>query len=129
MDEVRSVRPLRDIVGDVALDAQELVRGELTLARVELDRKLDRAIVALVWVFGGMFVGFAGLIVILMAAVYALTYVIPAWAAALAIGVLIAAIGAGLTLSGIKMLSLSKLMPERTTRNIRQDAHLVKEHV
>lgn len=129
MDEVRSVRPLRDIVGDVALDARELVRGELTLARVELDRKLDRAIVALVWVFGGMFVGFAGLIVILMAAVYALTYVIPAWAAALVIGVLIAAIGAGLTLSGIKMLSLSKLMPERTTRNVRQDAHLVKEHV
>jgi predicted phage tail protein len=76
-----------------------------------------------------MFVGFAGLIVILMAAVYALTYVIPAWAAALAIGVLIAVIGAGLTLSGIKMLSLSKLMPERTTRNVRQDAHLVKEHV
>jgi uncharacterized membrane protein YqjE len=129
MDDVRTVRPLRDIVGDVALDAQELVRGELTLARVELDRKLDRAIVALVWVFGGMFVGFAGLIVILMAAVYALTYVIPAWAAALAIGVLIAVIGAGLTLSGIKMLSLSKLMPERTTRNVRQDAHLVKEHV
>lgn len=129
MDEVRTVRPLRDIVGDVALDAQELVRGELTLARVELDRKLDRAILALVWVFGGMFVGFAGLIVILMAAVDALTYVIPAWAAALVIGVLIAAIGGGLTLSGVKMLSLAKLMPERTTRNIRQDAHLVKEHV
>lgn len=128
MDEIRP-RPLRDIVGDVALDAQELVRGELKLARVELDRKLDRAILALVWVFGGMFVGFAGLIVILMAAVYALTYVIPAWAAALAIGVLIAAIGGGLTLSGVKMLSLSKLMPERTTRNIGEDAHLVKEHV
>jgi hypothetical protein len=32
MDDVRTVRPLRDIVGDVALDAQELVRGELTLS-------------------------------------------------------------------------------------------------
>lgn len=129
MDDLGGARSLRDIVGDVAQDAQLLVRGELALARVELDRKLERAIIALVWVFGGMFVGFAGLIVLLMAAVYALTYVIPAWAAALVIGILIVAIGAGLGWTGIKMLSLSKLMPERLTRNVGQDARLVKEHI
>ncbi len=129
MDELVGVRSLRDIVGDVAQDAQLLVRGELALARVELDRKLEHAILALVWVFGGMFVGFAGLIVLLMAAVYALTYVIPAWAAALVIGVLIVAIGGGLGFMGVKMLSLSKLTPERVTRNVGQDARLVREHV
>ncbi len=86
MDDVRTLRPLRDIVGDVAQDAQALIRGEFALAKAELNQTLQRAILALVWVFGGMFVGFAGLIVLLMAAVDALTYVIPVWAAALAIG-------------------------------------------
>ncbi len=116
-------------MGDVARDAQDLVRGEFALAKVELDRKLERAIVALIWVFGGMFVGFAGLIVLLTAAVDALTYVIPAWAAALVIGVLIIAIGGFLSFAGINMLKLSKLAPQRVSRNVGLDAQLVKEHL
>ncbi|MEO8715592.1 MAG: phage holin family protein [Acetobacteraceae bacterium] len=129
MDDVSNGRSLRDIVADVAQDAQQLVRGELALARVELDRKIERAIVALVWVFGGMFVGFAGLIVLLMAAVDALTYVIPAWAAALVIGVVIVAIGGFLGVTGVRMLSLTKLVPWRVTRSVGKDAHMVREHI
>ena len=129
MDDLGGMRTLRDIVTDVAQDAQQLVRGELALARVELDRKLERLVMALVWVVGGMFVGFAGLIVILLAAVDALAYVIPHWAASLIVGIIIVAVAAGLGLAGVRMLSLSKLMPTRVTRNIRQDAHVVKEHI
>jgi hypothetical protein len=128
MSDTRSARPLRAIVGDVAQDAQFLVRGELELARLELDSSLNRAVLGLVRVFGGMFVGFAGLIVILMAAVDALTFVIPAWAAALVVGVLIAAIGGLLTMTGLKSLKLRNVAPQRTMRNVRQDAQLVQDH-
>lgn len=130
MDKVvEPPRSLGELVAEVAQDAQDLVRGEIALARAELDRKLHSAIMALVWTFGGMFVGFAGLIVILMAAVYALAYVLPMWAAALIVGVIIAAIGGGLTLTGVRMLSPSNLAPQRLTRNLGRDARLVKEHV
>lgn len=129
MDDMSPGRSLRDIVADVAHDAQQLVRGELALARVELDRKIEQLVIALVWVFGAMFVGFAGLIVLLMAAVYALTYVIPAWAAALVIGVLIIAIAGALGLTGIRMLSLQKLVPWRVTRSVEKDAQMVKGHI
>ena len=111
MDDVTGIRTLRDLVGDVAGDAQDLVRGEIALARAELDQKLDRAIMALVWVFGGMFVGFAGLIILLLAGVAALEYVIPAWAAYLVIGFIVAVIGAVLTRSGIAALSLQRGQP------------------
>ncbi|HSU04860.1 MAG TPA: phage holin family protein [Acetobacteraceae bacterium] len=129
MDDVTSSRSLRDVVGDVAHDAQELVRGELALARAELDRKIDRAVMALVWVFGGMFVGFAGLIILLLAGVAALEYVIKPWAAYLVIGAIVAVIGGLLTRSGITMLSIDKLAPYRTARNLRADAQVVKGHV
>jgi uncharacterized membrane protein YqjE len=129
MDDLQTGRSLGDIVSDVVVDAQNLIRGEVALARAELDQKLEHAIAGLVWTFGGMFVAFAGFIVILMAAVYALTYVIPAWAASLAIGCLITAIGAGFTFYGIRMLSLQRLTPERTAANLQRDAQLVKEHV
>lgn len=129
MDEITGARSLRELVGDVAGDAQHLVRGEIALARAELDRKLDRAILALVWVFGGMFVGFAGLIILLLAGVAALNYVIPLWAAYLVVGFIVAVIGALLTRWGIGMLSLDRLAPYRTARNVQADAELVKGHL
>jgi hypothetical protein len=124
-----SARTLTDILGDVVKDGQELIRGEAALLRTEMDRKIQTAILGLVWVFGGMFVGFAGLIVLLMALVYALSYVIPDWAAALIVGVVIVAIGGGLTMAGLKDLKPSELTPERTAESVSRDAQVVKEHL
>ncbi len=101
----------------------------MALARIELDRKLERVITAAIWLVGGMVVGFAGLVVILLAAAAALAIVLPAWAALLIIGVLIVAVGGGLAYTGIKMLSLSGLKPDRLVRNVSQDARVVKEHI
>ncbi len=129
MDDLGGMRTLREIVADVAQDAQRIVRGELALARVELDRKLRQIVVALIWVVGGMFVGFAGLIVLLTALVDALAHVMPVWAASIIVGLVIIAIAGGLAFAGLRMLSLSNLTPERVTRNVRQDARLVKEHI
>lgn len=128
-EEPAVARPLTDVLGDVVRDAQQLIRGEAALLRSEMDRKIQKAVLDLVWVFGGMFVGFAGLIVLLMAAVYALTYVIPAWAAALCIGVLIIVIGGGLTALGLKNLKPSELAPTRTADSVSRDAQVVKEHM
>jgi hypothetical protein len=129
MDEVRDTRSLGVIVAEIARDAQDLVRGELALARVELDRTLKQAITAGIWVVGGMLVAFAGLVVVLLAAAAALAIVLPVWASLLIIGALILAVGGGVAYSGIKMLSLSGLVPERLTRNVSQDARVVREHI
>jgi hypothetical protein len=119
---------LREIVGGVASDAQSLVRGEIALARAELDQKIDRIVSALIWVVGGMLLGFAGLVVILNAAAAALAIVLPVWAASLIVGVVIAGLGAILARSGTGMLSLKTLTPNRTAANLQQDARVVKEH-
>jgi uncharacterized membrane protein YqjE len=119
---------LGDLVGNLATDLQDLVRGEVRLARAELDEKLDRAIAAAIWLIGGALVAFAGLVVLLEAAAAALALVLPAWAAFLIVGVIIVVAGALLARSGLAMLSLKTLMPDRTAASLQKDVRVVKEH-
>jgi hypothetical protein len=86
-------------------------------------------ITAAIWIVGGMVVGFAGVVVLLLAAAQALAIVIPAWAALLIVGLIIITLGAALAYAGIRMLTVSGLMPTRLTRNVSQDARVVREHI
>lgn len=122
-------RGLGDIIRSLAFDAQDLVRGEISLAKAEMDQKLQRSIMAMVWVMGGMLLGFAGLVILLQAGVDALTLIpIPVWAASLIVGIVVAAIGALTARGGVGMLSLDRLAPKRTARALQADAQMVKEN-
>lgn len=117
-----------DLVGGLASDVQELVRGEIALARSELDQKLHHTISAAIWLVGGALVAFAGLVVLLEAAAAALALVMPVWAASLIIGLVIVVVGAVIARSGLAMLSLKQLTPDHTAASLQKDAQIVKEH-
>jgi uncharacterized membrane protein YqjE len=119
---------LGEILGGLATDVQDLVRGEIALARAELDQKFDRVILALIWLLGGALLGFAGLVVVLEGVASALSYVVPDWAALLIVGVVIVILGAIFARSGLGMLSLKSLTPDRTAASLQKDARVVKEH-
>ena len=116
------------ILGGLAADIQDLVRGEISLARFELNQKLERIILAAIWLVGGALVAFAGLVVILQGVAAALALVLPTWAASLIVGVGIVVIGAVLARSGLAMLSLKTLIPDRSTASLQKDLRVVKEH-
>ena len=119
---------LGEIIGGLANDIQQLVRGEISLARAELDQKLHRIILAAIWLLGGALVGFAGLVVVLQGVAAALALVIPTWAASLIVGVIIVIVGALFARSGLAMLSLKALTPDRTAASLQRDVNMVKEH-
>ena len=119
---------LVEVVGGLANDVQDLVKGEIALARAELEQKLHRLLGALLWVLGGSLVGFAGLVVLLQGGAAALAMRIPAWAALAIVGVVIIIIGAALARLGFGMLTLKTLAPERTAANLQKDARMMKEH-
>jgi hypothetical protein len=50
------------------------------------------------------------------------------WAAFLIVGALIVIVGALFARSGLAMLSLKTLTPNRTAASLRKDVNLVKEH-
>jgi len=85
-------------------------------------------IMAAIWLLGGALLAFAGLVVLLqgIAAILALT--MPPWLALLIVGVIIVGVGATFAKSGIAMLSLKMLSPDRTAANLQKDAQLLKEH-
>ena len=116
------------LVGSLAKDVQDLVWGEIKLARAELDQKLHRVIMAAVCLVGGALLAFAGWVVILQGIAAALALVLPTWAASLIIGVAIVAIGGLFAWSGLGMLSRKALTPDRTITSLQKDARLVKEH-
>jgi len=112
----------------LASDIQDLVRGEIALGRAELEEKLDRVIMAAIWLLGGALLGFAGLVVLLQGVAAILALMMPVWLALLIVGVVIVGIGAALAKSGLAMLSLKKLSPDRTAANLQKDVLMLKEH-
>lgn len=119
---------LGGILGSLATDIQDLVRGEIRLARAELDQKLKRVLVAAIFLLGGALVAFAGLVVVLQGVAAALALVLPTWAASLIVGLLIVVIGGIFARSGLAKLSLKTLTPERMTSSLQKDVRVLKEH-
>lgn len=119
---------LGPLLSSIAQDIQDLVRGELRLARAELDQKLHRLIIAAVFLLGGALVAFAGLVVVLQGIAAALALALPVWAASLIVGVVILAVGGLFAWSGLRMISLKALVPTRTVDSLQKDVDVLKEH-
>lgn len=126
---VTPTHSLGDIAGGLAGDVQDLVKGELALARAELDHKLHGLIAGAVSVAGGALVAFAGLVVFLEGGAAILARFIPAWASLLIIGAVIVIIGGLVSRAGLAKLSLKSITPDRTTANLSKDARVLKEHI
>ena len=117
-----------EIASGLAGDVQDLVRGELALARAELDSKLHTMLIALISVVGGALVAFAGLVVFLQGGAAVLALWIPLWAALLIVGAIIVIIGAVVARGALAKLSLKTLTPDQTLTNVQKDAHMLKDH-
>lgn len=120
---------LGDIAGGLAGDVQDLVRGELALARAEFDHKLHNLIGGAVSLVGGALVAFAGLVVLLEGGAAVLARWIPAWAALLIVGLVIVLVGGLIARAGLAQLSLKNLTPDRTAANLKKDGRILKEHI
>ena len=120
---------LGSILGSVVQDVQDLIRGEIRLARAELDQKLRGVILAAIFLLGGALLAFAGLVVFLQGIAAALALAISTWAASLIVGLVIVAIGGLFAWSGLSKLSLKSLAPEHMTSSLQKDVQVVKEHI
>lgn len=124
----RGAHSIGEIAGGLASDVQDLVRGELALARAELDQKMHGLVIAAIFIVGGALVAFAGLVVVLEGGAAVLAFWLPAWASLLIVGVAIVAIGGLISRAGLAKLSLKAVTPERSIASVSKDARMIKEH-
>ena len=129
MPTANPIDGLREVVRGLAGDASDLVRGEMALSRAEAQQKIDRITAGLISLFGAMLLAFAGLVIVLIAGAQALARVMPDWAASLIVGGVVLVIGIVLALIARTALSPSRMAPNRTIRNVRADARVIREHV
>jgi uncharacterized membrane protein YqjE len=119
--EERSSQSIVTLLRRLTHEVATLLRQEIRLATVEISGALKRAIAGALATASGGAVLFAGILVLLAAAVLGLATVLPAWASALIVGVVVSVIGLILVLSGAKQLNPSALEPERSVRSLAKD--------
>jgi uncharacterized membrane protein YqjE len=113
---------LHDIVGNI----QDIIRSEVRLAKTEVAEELGKARSA------GMLVGIGALMLtfsalfVLLAGVYALSAVVPAWAAALIVAAGVGLIAAILLGVGVKRFK-SMRTPPRTAATMQENVEWAKQ--
>jgi uncharacterized membrane protein YqjE len=117
------------LVHDLSTQIPELVRSELRLAQAELTEKGKRAGLGAGLLGAAGITALYGVAVLLAALVLALTLVLPAWAAALVVALVLLAVAGVLALRGKGQVEqATPAAPERAIAGIKEDVETVKGH-
>ncbi|WP_460428547.1 phage holin family protein [Azotobacter armeniacus] len=115
------------LLGQLGRELPSLITKELALAKVEISESINATKAGIVSLAGGGAVLLAGLIILLQAAVYALSQVMDAWLAALIVGVVVVVIGYILVQGGKKKFAPSAFKPSRTLHTLQKDKAAIRE--
>jgi uncharacterized membrane protein YqjE len=119
-------RSIGDVLKDIVANVQHIIRAEVRLAKIETRDELlkfKRGVIffAVAGLFGTLALG-----VLLLAAVYALSLVLPPWAAALVVAVVTGVIAAVCAGTGVKSLKQVTLPPPKTVATIQENIQWAK---
>jgi len=116
-----------ELVTQLASQTSRLVRDEMRLAQKEFQESAKHAgIGAGLFSVAGVF-AVLGVATLVAAAVAGLALVLPVWAAAVIVGVVLLAAGGVAALIGKKQVQEASPVPERTVANVKDDIHEVKD--
>lgn len=101
-------------------ELSRLFRQELALATAELIQTAGKTLAALSAAAAGAGVLYAGLLVLLAAAVLGLSQVVAPWLAALIVGIIVSVVGIGALVAGTRSLP-ETMRPKRTARSVSKD--------
>jgi uncharacterized membrane protein YqjE len=121
-------RSVADLVRQVTELVPQLVRGELALAKAELAEKGKRAGLGVALFGGGGALAFYGLGALIAAAALGLAEALPAWLAALIVGIFLLLVAGLLALVAHSQVRRAvPPVPEQAVRSTRLDVETVKE--
>lgn len=126
---LREERSLGDLFSELAEETSTLVRQEVTLAQTELTEKAARVGKNVGFLVVGGAVGYAALLAVLAAVVIGLAAFIPAWLAALIVGIGVGAAAYMIISPALESLKKTDLTPRETVRSLKEDAQWLKNQM
>ena len=119
---------MAELIRQASEQTATLVRQELRVAQLELTEKGKRAGLGVGLVGTGTLLLLTGLAVLLVAVILALALVVPPWASALIVAVVLLVVAGVLALTGKKQVDqASPPVPEETMASTRRDVDEVKQ--
>lgn len=120
-------RSISDILQDVIRNLQDIVRSEVRLATAEVREEITKAKSAGLLLSIGALSGMFGVFFLLLAIVYALSDVLPNWAAALIVALALA-ICAGIALSASRRrFKQVHPTPDKTIKSLKENVKWAKQ--
>lgn len=121
-------RPVSAVLNDIVGNLADIVRAELRLAKTEAKDELGKASAAGVMVALGAVMFAVSGVFLLLAIVYALSLVMPAWAAALIVAAGEALMAALFLGAGIRKFRTARALP-KTKESIEENVEWAKQQV
>ena len=125
----RETRSFSDLFSQLTSDTTLLLRQEVALAKKEFQQALAQAVGGAISLAVGGILATVGLIAVLTSVILALALIMPDWAAALLVGVIFLVLAFIFVMLGINRLKKLKLIPERTSQTLKEDAEMIREKV
>jgi uncharacterized membrane protein YqjE len=119
-------RPIASVLHDIVGNVQDIVRSEVRLAKTELREELKKSRPASVLLGVGALLLLFSVGFMLLAIVYALSLLMPGWAAALIVGLGVGAIAALCCGLGIARFKTMRAAP-KTTASVKENVEWAKQ--
>lgn len=120
-------RPISGIFQDIVSHLTEIVRSEIRLARAEIRKDVAQVSRASLFLVVSAVFSICGLGFVLLAAVYALATTMPAWAAALIVGIGAGLIAAMFLWIGRNRMRQASLVPDKTIQSLQENVTWLKK--
>ena len=123
-------RTLGEMFAELSTEIRTLIQQELRLAKTELTEKAATFGKSAGLIIGGGLLAHGGLLTLIAAVVLGLISAgLPAWAAAVVGGTLVASIGYMLIRWGLSTLAIRELAPQQTIETLKEDVQWLKSQV
>ncbi len=129
MDRPKEDRSLGELFGELSRESSALVRQEMALAKTELTQKAAKVGKDVGFLAVGGAIAYAGFLALVAALIFALASFIPAWLAALIVGIVVAGVGYFLVQKGLSALKQENLAPEQTIDTLKEDTAWAKKQI
>lgn len=122
-----SDRSFSEVLHDILGNFQEITRAELRLAKTEIRAEVGKAKPAGVLLSAGALGGVFCVLFLLLASVYALTRVMPDWAAALTVAAAVGIMAAAMVSTGMARWKQVHSPFEKPAENIKETVEWLKQ--